>query len=258
MEASESKFSFYNPPVGRVNYVKEADLYGIYRYIVDPKYAKRQTDTLRTIISDDERKRFKANNFAYCLFSGTFGTNRKNDGLQQHSGLLCLDFDHMDDAGQLTASRSALLNDQYFETLLLFVSPSGNGLKWVIPIGNEFLPIGAPDATRESCVGESEGRGRFKGSGGASPREPRAVREAHEQWYTGVSNYLRATYELQADPACKNVARACFLPHDPDCYIAPRLHRELAPMVAENPCVLDLMNQLCATNIKIENNESDQ
>lgn len=248
MEASESKFSFYNPPVGRVNYVKEADLYGIYRYIVDPKYAKRQTDMYRALLHGSslapfgERvplggkgaAAFKAANFAYCLFSGTFGTNRKNDGLQQHSGLLCLDFDHLDTssvpigpndisslradtAGQLTASRSVLLSDPYFETLLLFVSPSGNGLKWVIPIDLD--------------------------------------KATHEQWYTGVSNYLRATYGLQADPACKNIARACFLPHDPDCYIAPRLHRELAPMVAENPCVLDLMNKLCATNIKIEQNE---
>lgn len=223
MEASESKFSFYNPPVGRVNYVKEADLYGVYRYIVDPKYAKRQTDTLRTIISDDERKRFKANNFAYCLFSGTFGANRKNDGLQQHSGLLCLDFDHMDDAGQLTVARSALLNDQYFETLLLFVSPSGNGLKWVIPIDLE--------------------------------------KATHEQWYTGVSNYLRATYGLQADPACKNVARACFLPHDPDCYIAPRLHRELSALDAEfgtEGALTDLATMLGATNIQISvNNQGD-
>lgn len=217
-----ASFSFYNPPVGRVNYVKEADLYGIYRYIVEPKYAKRQTDTLRTIISDEERKRYKANNFAYCLFSGTFGVDRKNDGLQLHSGLLCLDFDHLNqvvftDNARLDEVRRILINDPYFETLLLFVSPSGNGLKWVIPIDLE--------------------------------------KATHEQWYTGVSNYIRATYGLQADPACKNVARACFLPHDPDCYIAPRLHREIAHTIEVNPAVEDLMVSLGATNIKIENNE---
>ena len=242
MNVSESKFSFYNPPVDRVNYVKEANLYGIYRYIVDPKYAKQQTDTLRTLGGtnatplscvgesgglgrfncsegaslrdqrterENARKRYKATHFAYCLFSGTFARNRRNDGLMQHSGLICIDFDHVNPDELLPT----LLSDPYFETLLSFRSPSGDGRKWVISIDLQ--------------------------------------KATHEQWYTAISNYLRATYCLQADPACKNVARACFLPHDPECYIAPRLHRDLEPTINENPAIAELMRSIGATNICI-------
>lgn len=173
-----STFSFYRPPVNRVNYVKEADLYGIYRYITNPCYAKTQTDTLRAICNSEERKQYKATNFAYALFSGSFGVNRRNDGLKQHSGLICFDFDHLTDIGQ---TQQQLLHDAHFETLMMFVSPSGTGLKWVIPIDLSVC--------------------------------------SHEQWYTGVSNYLIATYAIHTDPACRNVARACFLPYDPNCYI---------------------------------------
>lgn len=224
METIENKFSFYYAPVREVRYVKEADIYGIYRYISDPRYAKHPTDTLRAIADEDERKLFKSTHFAYCLFSGTFGTNRRNDGLQHHSGLLCLDFDHLQD---LETAKRQLLSDPYFETLLLFVSPSGTGLKWVIPIGNELAPM---PHTKEEAL------------------------QAHELWFQAVANYLQATYSLTADPACRNVARACFLPHDPDCYIAPRLHRPLAKIDNEATCpgaLLKLATSLAAANIDI-------
>lgn len=44
---------------------------------------------------------------------------------------MCLDFDHVDNIGEL---KQQLLNHEYFDTELLFVSPSGNGLKWIIPV----------------------------------------------------------------------------------------------------------------------------
>lgn len=248
-----SKISFFRAPASSIVPYKDICLVDIYHYITGP-YAAERTAKLRSIDDKKVKGIFKRTKFDYVTFSGTF-TRRTDADLVAHSGYLCLDFDHLDDAGNLTAARSVLLQDPHFETLLLFTSPSGKGLKWVIPIGNEFLPIGVPDATRESCGGESEGRGRFNGSGGASPCDPRAVREDHRTWFNAVRNYLATTYHLDADPACVNVSRSCFLPHDPDCYIAPRLLPELEPVFAENPEVLNLMTSLCATNIKIENNE---
>lgn len=209
-------FSFYRPPVAAVRYVKEADLYGIYRYITEPRYAKAETDTLRGILNEEEHKHYKATHFAYCLFSGTFGTNRRNDGLQRHSGLICFDFDHLTNKDDV---KRMLINDAHFETLLLFTSPSGSGLKWVIGID------------LAQCT--------------------------HEQWFNGVSNYLQSTYGLIADTACRNVARACFLPHDPECYLAPRLHRELVRIDQENSkagALVALATSLNA-NIHIENYE---
>ena len=47
-------------------------------------------------------------------------------------------------------------------------------------------------------------------------------------------------------------------PHDPDCYIAPRLLPELAPAIEANSAVEDLMVSLGATNIQISvNNQGD-
>lgn len=206
-------FSFYLAPATQVRYYKEATVVDVYRCLTDPKVAKRQTETLRSLTDKEQRAAFKRTNFHYCTFSGTFGTERKNDKMQRHSSLICFDFDHLDD---LAAVKSLLLADPQFETLLLFTSPSGNGLKWVISI----------DLSRAS----------------------------HEQWFQAVANYLMQTYQLQADPACRNVARACFIPYDPEAYIAPRLLPELRPIVAENPAVLGLMSSLSATQISVQTN----
>lgn len=203
------EFSFYLAPATRVRYYKEATIADIYRCLTDPRVAKKQTECIRLLTGKEQRAEYKRNAFHYCTFSGTFGTQRKNDALQAHSGYQCHDFDHI---GDLEGTKRLLLSDPEFETLLLFTSPSGQGLKWVI----------------ETDLGKA----------------------THGEWFNAVSNYLRATYGLQTDPACKNVARACFIPYDPDAYIAPRLLPEVQPLAEANPAVPDLMNQFCVTNIQ--------
>jgi hypothetical protein len=93
--------------------------------------------------------------------------------------MLCVDFDHI----KVDKLRFQLLNDEYFDTLLLFRSPSGDGLKWIIPI----------DVTQAT----------------------------HRNYFLSVSNYLKATYNVEADKSGKDLSRACFLPHDPQAYINP-------------------------------------
>ena len=81
-----------------------------------------------------------------------------------------------------------LIDDPMFETLLLFRSPRGFGLKWFVHI----------DLTR--CD--------------------------HRTWYTAIRNYLMHTYNLddkQVDKTCGNPSRACYLCHDPLAYIKPDL-----------------------------------
>lgn len=222
-----SKISFFRAPASSIVPYKDISLVDIYHYITGP-YAAERTAKLRSIDDKKVKGIFKRTRFDYVTFSGTF-TRRTDADLVAHSGYLCLDFDHLDETpvpngprvitpcGRLDEVRRLLLDDPHFETLLLFTSPSGNGLKWVIPIN------------LEQCD--------------------------HRTWFNALRNYLATTYHLDADPACVNVSRSCFLPHDPDCYIAPRLLPELEPVFAENPEVLNLMTSLCATNIKIENNE---
>jgi hypothetical protein len=94
--------------------------------------------------------------------------------------MLCVDFDHLNSVETLF---NCLLNDDYFDTLLLFRSPSGDGLKWIIPI----------DVTQAT----------------------------HANYFLSVSNYLKATYNVETDKSGKDISRACFLPHDSEAFINP-------------------------------------
>ena len=119
----------------------------------------------------------------YVTPAGTF-THRANAGLVKASGLLPLDFDHVPDVG---AARAALLADILLapELVLLFTSPSGDGLK-------------------------------------AFVRTDLAA--AHLDTFRAYADYLGRTYAalgLVPDEAGKDVARACFVPYAPDAWLAP-------------------------------------
>ena len=112
-------------------------MHDAYNYIIGDD-AKLTTATLRQITDAQQARDFKAANFDYCTFSGVFN-KRSDKELKQHSDLLCLDFDHLKNLEEV---RQQLLNDDYFDTQLLFVSPSGDGLKWIIEIDlSQTAPI---------------------------------------------------------------------------------------------------------------------
>src|SRR5262249_16929421 len=71
------------------------------------------------------------------LWSGAF-SQRKNDALTQHSGLLCADLDSLN--GQLPAVREKLKASPHLWAV--FLSPSGEGLKAVfrVPAGGSTRP----------------------------------------------------------------------------------------------------------------------
>lgn len=102
---------------------------------------KAPTDHLRALTDAEAAKVFKAGkqdeqghlvepgNFYGVTWSGIFEGGKKAGNLQTHSGLICMDVDG------LTADAVAMLYDQLRAdeyTHVLFVSPSGNGLKWVV------------------------------------------------------------------------------------------------------------------------------
>ena len=157
----------------------DVTLIDVYDYIIGPTAVNR-TRELRSIIDIKEARKYKSRYFDYCTFSGIF-SKRSDQALVQHSGLLCLDFDHLKNLEEV---RQQLLNDDYFETQLLFVSPSGDGLKWIINI----------DISKTT----------------------------HADYFRAVANYLKQTYNVDVDQSGKDVSRACFLPYDPDCYINPK------------------------------------
>lgn len=175
-----SKFSRFSNPISNTNPVATNTLRDAYAYIIGDK-AKERTEHLRSIKDAKEARQYKARHFESCTFSGQF-SQRKESGLIKHSELICLDFDHLK---MLEKVRQQLLNDEYFETLLLFRSPSGDGLKWVVGI----------DTSKFS----------------------------HAEYFRAIANYLKYTYSIEVDQSGKDVCRACFLPHDPDCFINPNL-----------------------------------
>ena len=180
-------FSFFRAPAQSVNPLKSTDVVGIYKYITLYRPAMKATQELRGITDEKEARKYKASHFDFVCFSGVF-SYRKDDCLVQHSRLLCLDFDHVGDHDALWALREQLVTDPHFTTWLLFTSPSGDGLKWVIEI----------DLTM--CD--------------------------HKTWFRAMQNYVRATYGTEVDEKCVNVSRACFLPHDPVCYVHPSIFQE--------------------------------
>jgi hypothetical protein len=172
-------FSYFKAPVTNTVPHKEISLLDVYYLLLSKKFAD-QTTTLRNITDKQEARKYKASFFPYVTFSGTF-LKRNDQSLQRHSGLITIDFDHVDNVLELKAR---LLQDEYFETELLFVSPSGDGLKWVIPI----------DLTKSM----------------------------HQHYFKAIANYLKHQYQLEVDPSGKDVSRACFLPHDAEAFINPK------------------------------------
>ena len=110
---------------------------------------------------------------------------RNDKALISHSGLLCIDFDHLQNVDLL---RNQLLQDEYFETQLLFVSPSGDGIKWIISISPPMGDLGG---------------------------------FSHSNYFAAVANYILQTYGVEVDKSGRDISRACFLPYDPQAYINP-------------------------------------
>lgn len=80
--------------------------------------------------TEDKKKRTELKKqLPSICFSGLF-SKREDKALIQHSGLIAIDFDHVNE--RLHELKDRLKNDKY--TFLLFISPSGDGLKLVVKI----------------------------------------------------------------------------------------------------------------------------
>ena len=83
---------------------------------------------------DKEKRNLLKQQLPAICFSGTF--NKRNDtSLQQHSGLICLDFDGYKTNKDMLQEKERLSKNKYI--FALFISPSGKGLKAVVKIPKE-------------------------------------------------------------------------------------------------------------------------
>lgn len=173
------RFSFFYAPISNTQPGAEVTLYDIFRAIKGKRF-EYITRELRLIHEHEKARQYKARYFDYVCFSGTFG-KRSDKHLLKHSDLITFDFDHVED---LPGLKTGLLNDNYFETQLMFISPSGDGLKWIVSID--------------------------------------LAKRSHLDWFNAIAYYIRMKYNLEVDKSGKDVSRACFLPWDPEVYINPK------------------------------------
>ena len=180
-----ARMSFFRRPIRNTRPCRDASPQDIYKYVTSD-YAKANTEKLRSFTDAKERSRFKAENFDYVTPGGLFRSRKESD-LIQASGYMVIDFDHIDDPSGLVL---LLANEENFETVLAFRSPSGDGVKWFVN-----LPVGQtkPDGTPFT----------------------------YGEFFTILSNYVRHAYGYEADPSGKDICRACFLPFDPDAFLNP-------------------------------------
>ncbi len=88
---------------------------------------------IRKETNTDLRNKLK-NNLPSICFSGIF-KNRATNGLLEHSGLICLDFDKYSNESDLNDFYEHLKNDPF--TFSCFISPSGDGIKLIVKIPKE-------------------------------------------------------------------------------------------------------------------------
>ena len=176
------RFSFYKRPITNLHPCEEMTLAQLYA-IVTSDAAKAATEQLRSITDEDAAKAFKRTHFDYVTPAGIF-TYRKADQIITPSGYIVIDIDDLPDATAVEDTFQLLLSVPRLETLLLFRSPSGHGLKWIIPVVN------------------NQGHD-------------------HGFYFDAVSNYLK-TFGIVADPSGRDISRACFVPHDPNAFLNPK------------------------------------
>ncbi|MBV5342840.1 DUF3987 domain-containing protein [bacterium] len=173
-----SDISVYKAPVKNILPYQNVTLFDVYQEIKSDKH-KRITVKLRGITSKAEKGMCKSAEFDYVTFSGTF-TKRANTSLIKHSYKICIDIDHVGESSALNELKQQIRS--ILEPELIFISPSGDGLKVVFHI----------DISQAT----------------------------HDKYFLAFQNFFKSELITDIDPSCKDVSRATFLCHDPDCFYA--------------------------------------
>ena len=110
------------------------------------------------------------------MFSCTTGIDKSD--IRSYSGSMILDFDHLDN---LNTHYNALCKDKH--SRLVFVSPSGSGLKVLVEFDFPLLETSMEQITA-----------------------------FHAHAFTCMEKYYKQKYDLDVDQSGKNINRLCFLP----------------------------------------------
>lgn len=179
--------SVFYAPASNTTRQKQLPLHSVVNLIRKGIF-RHETEELRSIPKSTTGKRidcpnskYKREKFSYATFSGTF-TYRDDKGLAKHSGLICIDIDHLGE--MLEEVRALIIAD--LATVVCFISPNGDGLKVLYEM----------DITKYTQYEWYEGYRKYLAK------------------KFGIDMG-------KLDPQCKNVSRACFLPFDPNIFVNP-------------------------------------
>ena len=151
----------------------------IYTWIKSGKWAK-EIDRIRKAHAAGNKEEVKLLKGELAGFtpSGTFLGGHRAGQIRSYNQLVGLDFDHVKDLATLSAVFRAMP-----ETLMMFVSPSGEGLKVFVRV----------DST--------------------AARHPTA--------YRYVADVYERAGGVASDPKCKDISRCCYVSYDPEAWHNP-------------------------------------
>ena len=162
----------------------------VYRYIISER-ARGITEQLRamgqatTKEQQQAQQTYKALNFEYATFSGIFSYRNARNCVAR-TPFLTIDIDHLGTEAAARTLQATLCQDPQLQTALCFVSPRGEGLKWIVelPEWTQGMPF--------------------------------------KQQFEAVRRYVGFTYAVDPDKSGSDVCRACYLPWDAQCYVNPK------------------------------------
>ena len=164
---------------------KTMTLQEVYRTITANTRLQLLTDRVRRAFDSGDLSAYRALKqelLPYVTPCGTFA-RRRSDSLLEASGLVVVDIDHLESAEEAENLKQQLFVDSYLSPTLVFVSPTGRGVK-------AFVPYASGQTA-------SEGIG----------------------W---AMSYVHCMYDADyrqpgkgVDTSGKDPVRACFLCHDP-------------------------------------------
>ena len=172
---SKHEFSFFKGPISNTKPDRVIDLANAMEMIKKGVYAA-DIEKMRSETNPTTRKTLK-NCLPYITFSGTF-SKRANEALRKHSGLMVLDFDGLS-IERLEELKSQVCTIEW--VCAVWVSPSGNGLKVLVKINENW----------------------------------------HLESFVELSDFFVANFSLDLDKSGKDVSRSCFVSADKDLYFNP-------------------------------------
>ena len=181
MNILETKVT-YCPERDKSEIVEYKTLQEVLLEIRDGKVAKT-IQQLRQIPNDEghkQQRRKKKGELPVVLWQGIFN-KRSNDGLQQLTGIICIDIDHSTPE-KLLEIKTGLINSPY--VVAFFDGPSGDGLKilFLTDIDNPTL---------------------------------------YKNCYKHLEKQFEATYGIKPDSNCEALSQGCYLSWDPCLYVNP-------------------------------------